>query len=254
MKAAAHYVTPIPAVKEPDGTPSISSFRRTESSISASRNTSMSITLARPEGSTRAAGVCYLFGLKDDVSAFFISFRRRSVGKLMCIRRSLSFLLFFFLLIAGLGDRATAQTLKNLDGAVSVFGQFTGTTNGNNIADNPTDSMGALATVRQSFHPWLGYEVNYSYTRFHREVLQHSFRSAEQRARGSGAYLLQGPTIPILGLQPFAAVGVEPSSSCPPPSAAKNTANRTGYRCFMSSASTIRSSPRTSGYGSSTEV
>ena len=50
----------------------------------------------------------------------------------MCIRRSLSFL-FLFLLIAGLGNRATAQTLKNFEAAVSVFGQFSGTSNGNGV-------------------------------------------------------------------------------------------------------------------------
>ena len=125
----------------------------------------------------------------------------------MCIRRSL-FLLFLFLLIAGLGKRATAQTLKNFEAAASIFGQFTGTTNGNGIKDSPTDSLGGLATVRQSFHPWLGYEVNYSYTRFTERYSTIPFGVQNNVHEVSGAYLLQGPTIPILGLQPFGAVGV----------------------------------------------
>jgi hypothetical protein len=125
----------------------------------------------------------------------------------MCIRRSL-FLLFLFLLIAGLGNRATAQTLKNFEAAASIFGQFTGTTNGNGIKDSPTDSLGGLATVRQSFHPWLGYEVNYSYTRFTERYSTIPFGVQNNVHEVSGAYLLQGPTIPILGLQPFGAVGV----------------------------------------------
>jgi hypothetical protein len=125
----------------------------------------------------------------------------------MCIRRSL-FLLFLFLLIAGLGNRATAQTLKNFEAAASIFGQFTGTTNGNGIKDSPTDSLGGLATVRQSFHPWLGYEVNYSYTRFSERYSTLPFGVQNNVHEVSGAYLLQGPTIPILGLQPFGAVGV----------------------------------------------
>jgi hypothetical protein len=125
----------------------------------------------------------------------------------MCIRRSLSFLVLF-LLIAGLGNRATAQTLKNFEAAASIFGQFTGTTNGNGIKDSPTDSLGGLATVRQSFHPWLGYEVNYSYTRFTERYSTIPFGVQNNVHEVSGAYLLQGPTIPILGLQPFGAVGV----------------------------------------------
>jgi opacity protein-like surface antigen len=145
--------------------------------------------------------------LKDDVSVFFIPFRRRSVVKLMVIRRSLSFLFFLLLMIAGLGNGAMAQSLKGMEGAVAVFGQFTGTSNGNGIRDNPTDSLGTLATFRQSFHPWLGYEVNYSYTRFTEPYSTLPFGVQNNVHEVTGAYLLQGPTIPILGLQPFGAVG-----------------------------------------------
>jgi opacity protein-like surface antigen len=145
--------------------------------------------------------------LKDDVSVFFIPFRRRSVVKLMVIRRSLSFLFFLLLMIAGLGNGAMAQSLKGMEGAVAVFGQFTGTSNGNGIKDNPTESLGTLATFRQSFHPWLGYEVNYSYTRFTEKYSTVPFGVQNNMHEVTGAYLLQGPTIPILGLQPFGAIG-----------------------------------------------
>lgn len=124
----------------------------------------------------------------------------------MVIRRSLSFLFLLFL-IAGLSNRATAQTLKNFEGALSVFGQFSGTSNGDNVQDSPTDSMGVLATARQSFHPWLGYEVNYSYTRFTERYSTVPFGVQNNMHEVTGAYLLQGPTIPILGLQPFGAIG-----------------------------------------------
>jgi hypothetical protein len=133
---------------------------------------------------------------------------RRSVGKLMFIRRSLSFLFLIFLSASSAWHSAPAQTLKNLEGAVNVFGQFSGTSNGNGIQDNPTDSLGLLATVRQSFHPWLGYEVNYGYTRFSERYSTVPFAVQNNLHEVSGAYLLQGPTIPFLGLQPFGAVGV----------------------------------------------
>jgi hypothetical protein len=128
----------------------------------------------------------------------------------MCIpsvRRSFSFLLFILLSISSAWRPATAQTLKNFEGAVSVFGQSTGTINSNGIRDHPTESMGALATVRQSLHPWLGYEVNYSYTRFTERFSTIPFGVQNNVHEVSVAYLVQGPTIPILGLQPFATVG-----------------------------------------------
>jgi opacity protein-like surface antigen len=145
--------------------------------------------------------------LKDDVEAFLFPLRRRSVGKLMVIRRSLS-LLFLLLLTAGLGNRAMAQTLKNFEGAVNIFGQFTGTTNGDGVKDSPTDSLGVLATARQSFHFWLGYEINYGYTRFTERYSTVPFGVQNNVHEVSGAYLVQGPKIPLLGLQPFGAVGV----------------------------------------------
>ena len=135
------------------------------------------------------------------------SFMRRSVGKLMFIRRSLSFLFFISFTASSAWHPAMAQTFKNLEGAVSIFGQFSGTSSGNGITDKPTDSLGVLATVRQSFHPWLGYEVNYGYTRFSERYSTLPFPVQNNLHEVSVAYLLQGPTLPLLGLQPFGAVG-----------------------------------------------
>jgi opacity protein-like surface antigen len=149
--------------------------------------------------------------LKDDVPAISILFMRRSVGKLMLIQsRSLFFFLLLFLLTSSpwLGHGASAQTLKNLEGAVNIFGQFTQSSNGNGVQDSPTDSLGVLATVRQSFHPWLGYEINYSYTRFTEKYSTVPFGVQDNVHEATGAYLVQAPSIPFLGLQPFGAVGV----------------------------------------------
>ena len=124
----------------------------------------------------------------------------------MVIRRSLSFL-FLLLIIAGLGNRAIAQSIKNMEGAVAVFGQFTGTTSGDGVTDSPTESVGTLGTFRQSFHPWLGYEVNYSYTRFTERYSTIPFGVQNNVNEVTGAYLVQGPTLPFLGIQPFGAIG-----------------------------------------------
>ncbi len=133
----------------------------------------------------------------------------------MCIqtvRRSLSLAVLLTLSTssAWLGNQAHGQTLKNLEGAVTVYGQSTGSSSGNGIKDNPTESIGALATVRQSFHPWLGYEINYGYTRFAERYnigLPLGAQVQNNLHEVSVAYLLQGPTLPFLGLQPFATVG-----------------------------------------------
>ena len=124
------------------------------------------------------------------------------------VRRSLSF--FVLLFVAGAASRGFSQTLRHLDGAVSGFGQFSGTTNGNGIEDKPTYSTGVLVTARQSFHFWLGYEINYGYTRFAERYKAPTYGVQVQNNlhEVTGAYLVQGPTIPILGLQPFGAVGV----------------------------------------------
>ena len=126
----------------------------------------------------------------------------------MSIRRSL-----FFLLLLSLSSTwrpATAQTFKNLEGAVNIFGQFSGNSSGNGVQDKPTDSLGVLATARQSLHPWLGWEINYGYTRYSDRYTTSVFPIAVQSNMHevSGAYLVQGPKFPILGLQPFGAVEV----------------------------------------------
>jgi opacity protein-like surface antigen len=121
-------------------------------------------------------------------------------------RRSLLFLIL--LTASSAWHSATAQTLKNLDGSVNIFGQFSGTSNGNGVKDSPTDSLGVIASVRQSFHLWLGYEVNYGYTRFSERYSTIPFGVQNNLHEVSGAYLVQAPTIPLLGLQPFASVGL----------------------------------------------
>jgi hypothetical protein len=123
------------------------------------------------------------------------------------VSRSLSLLVLLFLSTqyAFFGSRGFAQKLNNIDAAITVFGQSTEATIGNGIHDSPTESMGGLGTVRQSFKPWLGYEVNYSYTRFSERYSNFPFSVQDNVHEATGAYLFQGPKLFVL--QPFAAVG-----------------------------------------------
>jgi len=98
----------------------------------------------------------------------------------------LSFALCFLALLSVQG--ASAQNIEQpaskkpltpeMDVSVGVFGQLTDTrtpttttdiSNGvsiNEMTQGPSQSAGALATFHQSFKPWLGYNVNFGYSRF----------------------------------------------------------------------------------------
>lgn len=124
------------------------------------------------------------------------------------VRKPFSFLLPLLALalqMSVLSHRAYAQLPENMDVAANVFGQFTSSTSGNGIKDSPSRSSGALATFRQSYKPWIGYEVNYSYTRFSEFYSNQAFGVQENLHEVSGAYLVQGPK--VIGFQPFAAAG-----------------------------------------------
>lgn len=56
---------------------------------------------------------------------------------------------------------ANAQT----DVALSVYGAFTGTTNGNGTAQSPSNSAGGLIELRHISNPLVGYEATYSFNR-----------------------------------------------------------------------------------------
>jgi len=70
---------------------------------------------------------------------------------------------------------ASAQTSV----AASLYGAFTGTTNGNGTQQSPSNSAGALIEVRHIANPVLGFEATYSYNR------------ADQ------AYSFNGPAVPV---------------------------------------------------------
>jgi hypothetical protein len=123
------------------------------------------------------------------------------------VSRSISLLVLLFLPVqcALFGSRGSAQTLNNLDAAITVFGQSTEATSGHGVHDNPTESMGGLATLRQTFKPWLGYELNYSYTRISERYSDFPFDVQDNLHEATGAYLIHAPK--LLVFEPFAALG-----------------------------------------------
>jgi hypothetical protein len=123
------------------------------------------------------------------------------------ISRSIPLLVLLLILVqsAFFGGRSFAQKVNDFDAAISVFAQSTNATSGHGIHDNPTESMGGLATVRQTFKPWLGYEVNYSYTRFSERYSNFPFYVQDNVHEATGAYLVHGPK--LFGFEPFATLG-----------------------------------------------
>ncbi len=145
--------------------------------------------------------------------AFSIPFMRRSVGKLMCIPSFagpflFSFFFSFYLIRMawqpGVGpDPEEPRRLRSISlGNSPVHRMATASR-----TTQPTP-WGSWPLSGNRFHPWLGYEINYGYTRFTERYSTLPFGVQNNLHEVSGAYLVQGPTIPILGLQPFGAVGV----------------------------------------------
>src|SRR5215831_11813457 len=70
-------------------------------------------------------------------------------------------LLFAGLFIAAGATVARAQT----DVALSLYGAFHGTTNGNGTVQSPANSAGGMVELRHIRNPLMGFEATYSYNR-----------------------------------------------------------------------------------------
>lgn len=70
--------------------------------------------------------------------------------------------MFLALGLAALGNGvARAQTSV----ALSLYGAFSGVTNGNGVQESPSNSAGGLLELRHISNPLMGYDVTYSYNR-----------------------------------------------------------------------------------------
>jgi hypothetical protein len=117
-------------------------------------------------------------------------------------------LIFAALLVASLfAQSASAQSyLKNSEIGLTAFGQFTSSSSGNGITVNPLDSLGGQATFRHIYHPWLGYEAGYGYTRFTDRYSSYPFAVQHNTHEFEGSYLASAPG--LLGIKPFGLAGV----------------------------------------------
>jgi opacity protein-like surface antigen len=60
---------------------------------------------------------------------------------------------------------ATAPAWAQTDVALSLYGSFSGRTNGNGTIESPANSAGGIIELRHISNPLVGYEATYSYNR-----------------------------------------------------------------------------------------
>src|SRR5262245_46858601 len=75
--------------------------------------------------------------------------------------RHRAFLFLIGLFLLGTTAYVSAQT----DVALSLYGAFSGRTNGNGTFEIPANSAGGIIELRHISNPLLGYEATYSYNR-----------------------------------------------------------------------------------------
>ena len=119
-----------------------------------------------------------------------------------------------FRLIAGLaviGGVGVAHS--QTDVALSLYGAFHGTTNGNGTVQSPANSAGGMVELRHIRNPLIGYEVTYSYNRGNQTYHCSSITctTIHPITVSANAHEITGDwvaSIHIANLRPFALVGV----------------------------------------------
>ena len=121
-----------------------------------------------------------------------------------------------FLLLAGLAALLVAPVAHaQTDVALSFYGAFNGTTNGNGTAQSPANSAGGMIELRHISNPIVGYEATYSYNRDNQTYRSNcagvtctSIAPVTVSANGhefSGDWIA---SVHIANLRPFALAGV----------------------------------------------
>lgn len=101
----------------------------------------------------------------------------------------------------------TPQDVHRFDVGLSGFGQVSAASNGNFVREDTTESLGGIASFRQPYRPWAGYEINYGYTRFSESYNKAAIAKVQNNVHEfTAAYLLQTRTT-YYGFQPFLTVG-----------------------------------------------
>lgn len=144
----------------------------------------------------------------------------------------MGFIFFSLLAASATGLTAHAQT----DAALSIYGAFSGTTNGNGTIQSPANSAGALIELRHISNPIVGYEATYSFNRDNQTYRSNctgiTCSTIEPASVSANAHEISGDwiaSVHIANLRPFALAGVgllfnQPSANQPDTSSATKPA------------------------------
>lgn len=124
--------------------------------------------------------------------------------------------LWQFLFCAGLAVLIAAPSAHaQTDVALSLYGAFNGTTNGNGTIQSPSNSAGGIIELRHISNPIVGYEATYSYNRANQTYRSNcagvTCTSIAPVTVSANAHELTGDwiaSVHIAMLRPFALAGV----------------------------------------------
>jgi hypothetical protein len=141
---------------------------------------------------------------------------------LNAFRRPLVARLFLLILAGGATASARAQTtapltgldkqLSRIDFDVSGMGEFSTNVSGVNqfnkpLTQSPSNTLGALLTLRYIKSPLVGFEANYTYARYTQNYSAYIIGGAQANTHEySLGYVAHGPK--FFGVEPFAGVGI----------------------------------------------
>ena len=120
-------------------------------------------------------------------------------------------------------ETALDRQLSKVDLAVSGVGEFTKSVSGTNYAgisftQKPSNTLGALGTIRYTAKPLVGFELNYGYVRYTEDFTNYkpeaptpsgNYLQGGAQTKGSEysfGYVAHGPS--LLGYRSFGSVGV----------------------------------------------
>ena len=119
------------------------------------------------------------------------------------------------LLCAGLALGSAVAARAQTDVALSVYGAFHGTTNGNGTIQSPANSAGGMIELRHISNPLVGYEATYSYNRdnqvYSSACAGVTCTSVAPQSVSANAHEISGDwiaSVHVANLRPFALAGV----------------------------------------------
>jgi opacity protein-like surface antigen len=112
---------------------------------------------------------------------------------------------------------AAVEGISRTDVAVSLYGAFSGTTNGNGTTQSPANAAGGLIEVRHIVNPIIGYEGTYSFNRANQtysaliDCPGVGCPLTETEAVSANAHEISGDwvaSLKVANIRPFALAGV----------------------------------------------